>query len=191
MRLTIKVILILVITVTTIISSIFYVMALQFEEHMQDQLLSTARSMYNNILITRKWISDNEGVFVIKKPGAKSNPFLNHPDLVTNNGDTLTLRNPALVTRELSDLTYSLGKDFSFHMSSLRYINPLNKPDNFEKIALLHFENSQVKEESKEFYRSQIIEGKPNFRYFAPLYTEESCLSCHSQHGYSLGDVRG
>jgi len=191
MRLTLKVILILAITVTTIISSIFYVMALHYEEQMQNQLLSTARSMYNNIVITRKWVSDNDGVFVIKKPGSKPNPFLNHPDLLTTHGDTLMLRNPALVTRELSDLTFIMGKDFSFHMASLRYINPINKPDEFEKTALQYFENPPANEEAKEFYISENIEGKPNFRYFAPLYTEESCLSCHSQHGYSLGDVRG
>jgi len=191
MKLTIKVILILAATVTTIISSIFYVMALHFEDQMQNQLLSTARSMYNNIVLTRKWVSDKEGVFVKKKPGSESNPYLNHPDLLTTHGDTLTLKNPALVTRELSDLTLTMGKDYSFHMASLRYINPANKPDQFEKTALLYFEKSFLSKDIKEFYRSEVKDGKPTFKYFAPLITEESCLSCHSQHGYSLGDVRG
>lgn len=191
MKLTIKVILILTVTVTTIISIIFYFMAVHYEEQMQEQMLTTARSMYNNILITRKWVSDYEGVFVVKKPESISNPYLKHPDLYTTFGDTLTLKNPALVTRELSDLTFELGKDFAFHLASLRYINPANKPDEFERSALLYFEESFLSKDIKEFYRSEVKEGKPNFRYFAPLITEQSCLSCHSQHGYSLGDVRG
>ncbi len=191
MRLTIKVILILALTVTTIISGIFYLMALHFEEEMQSQLLGTVRSMYNNILIVRKWVSDKEGVFVKKKAGSLSNPFLNHPDLLTEHGDTLALRNPAMVTRELSDLTNELGKDFSFHMASLRYINPVNKPDDFEKTALIYFRDSLQNRETKEFYRSEVIDGKQKFRYFAPLYIEESCLGCHSKHGYKLDDLRG
>ena len=28
-------------------------------------------------------------------------------------------------------------------------------------------------------------------RYAAPLITETSCLSCHSEHGYHPGDIRG
>ena len=191
MRLTIKVILIIAVTVTTIISGIFYIMAQHFEEQMQLQLLSTARSMYNNILIVRKWVSDKEGVFVKKKTGSESNPYLKHPELLTANGDTLVLRNPALVTRELSNLTALLGKNFSFHMASLRFLNPENTPDDFERSALLFFRDSLKENNASEFYRSEMIDGKQQFRYFAPLYTEESCLSCHAEHGYSLGDVRG
>lgn len=33
--------------------------------------------------------------------------------------------------------------------------------------------------------------GQTYFRYFAPLYVEESCLSCHGDQGYDLGDIRG
>ena len=29
------------------------------------------------------------------------------------------------------------------------------------------------------------------FRYMAPLRTEESCLGCHGEQGYRVGDVRG
>lgn len=191
MRLTGKVILIIVSTVTTIIVLMFYVLAMRFEYQMEQNLVSTARSVYKNILIARKWVSDYNGIYVFKPHGTKSNPYLPHPELLTRTGDTLTLKNPALVTRELSELSRLMGGDFSFHMASQRYINPLNKPDEFEHSALVFFSDSTQPSFQMEFYRIEKIGGRKIFRYFAPLFTEESCLSCHSQQGYKKGDLRG
>ncbi|NOX37922.1 MAG: DUF3365 domain-containing protein [Calditrichaeota bacterium] len=191
MRLTTKVILIIVLTVTTIISIIFYVLMQRFEKQMEEDLLIRARSIYKNILIVRKWVSRYNGVYVLKLPGVKSNPYLPHPDLVTTSGDTLTLKNPALVTRELSELSGYMGGNFSFHMASLRYINPVNKPDEFETSALIYFERDTSRVKQGEFYRVERIDGHTIFRYVAPLYTEESCLTCHSAQGYKVGDLRG
>ncbi len=191
MKLTLKVILIVVITVTTIISSIFFVLARHFDAQVEQHLLMTARTLYENIVIVRKWVSDNSGVLIKKRPGMLSNPFLPHPDLLTDRGDTLTLKNPAMVTRELSELSFTIGRDFSFHLASLGFINPANKPDEFETEALLYFHDSTHANSFQEFYHPEEKDGRHFFRYFAPLYTEESCLSCHSDHGYKLGDLRG
>lgn len=189
MRLAHKVILIIIITVTSIIISMFYVIANHFDSQVEEHLLTTARAVYNNILMVRKWVSDKEGVFTVKQKNEKINPFLHHPELFTDRGDTLLLKNPALVTRELSKLSNSMGKEFTYHLSSLNYINPTNKPDAFEKEALLFFEKQT--ENKKEFYHYENKDSSLFFRYFAPLYTEESCLSCHAKQGYKLGDVRG
>lgn len=191
MRLTGKVVLIIVVTVTTIISIIFYVMASRFESYLESSLLTNARSLYRHIVLVRNWVSDYEGVFVKKKPGMASNPFLPHPDLVTSDGDTLTLKNPALVTRELSELSDVFGGNFSFHMASKNYINPYNQPDSFEFKALIYFEDTLRSSHAQEFYREEEINGEPYFRYFAPLYMQESCVSCHSAQGYKVGDLRG
>lgn len=189
MRLAHKVVLIITITVTSIIISMFYIIASHFDNQVEEHLLTTARAVYNNILMVRKWVSDKEGVFTLKQRNEKVNPFLHHPELLTARGDTLLLKNPALVTRELSKLSNSMGKEFSYHLSSLKYINPANKPDRFEQEALMFFEDQ--KDHSKEFYRYEKNDTTLFFRYFAPLYTEESCLTCHAQQGYKLGDVRG
>ncbi len=191
MRLTTRVILIIVLSVTTIISIIFYVLMQRFEKQMQEDLLIRARSIYKNILIVRKWVSRYNGVYVLKLPGVKSNPYLPHPDLVTTSGDTLTLKNPALVTRELSELSGYMGGNFSFHMASLKYINPANKPDAFETSALIYFERDTSRVKQGEFYRVERYDEHTIFRYVAPLYTEESCLTCHSAQGYKVGDLRG
>lgn len=191
MRLTLKMILIIIVTVTAIISGMFYIIAIRFDNQIEKQLLSTVRAVYNNIVLTRQWVSDHEGVFILKKPGDQTNPFLLHPELLTETGDTLALRNPALVTRELSELSNLTGQEITFHLTSLNYVNPANKPDEFEERALIFFMDSVKLKKSFEFYQNEKIENKTFFRYFAPLYTEESCLSCHSRHGYELGDLRG
>lgn len=191
MRLTGKVILIIVSTVTTIIGVIFYFLALRFESQMEQNLLVTARAVYKNILIARKWVSDYNGVYVFKPPGSRSNPYLPDPEVISSRGDTLTLKNPALVTREFSELSHSMGGDFSFHMASRRYINPVNEPDAFEKTALVFFSEKGKSNINREFYRIESQGNKKYFRYFAPLFTEESCLTCHSRQGYKVGDLRG
>lgn len=191
MKLTGKIIFIISLTVTTIITLIFYILILRFENQMEINLLFTARSVYKNILTVRQWVSKYNGVFVIKDPANKSNPYLDNPERITFDGDTLSLKNPALVTRELSELSNIIGGDFSFHMASRNYINPINEPDEFEESALLFFKDTTKTSITKEFYKIEEVNNNSYFRYFAPLFTKESCLHCHSQHGYKKGDLRG
>lgn len=191
MRLSTKVVLIISITVTTIISIMFFVMASHFDRQIERHLVTTARAVYDNIVIIRKWVSDREGVLVVKKKGEQVNRFLPHPLLMTANGDSLVMRNPALVTRELSELSKTIGNDFSYHLASLNYINPANQPDEFEEKALRFYERNPEENHNKSFYRYETIDNSSYFRYFAPLYTRKSCLGCHAEQGYKLGDVRG
>ncbi|MBC8215681.1 MAG: DUF3365 domain-containing protein [Candidatus Marinimicrobia bacterium] len=191
MRLGVKVVLITGLIVTLIITTLFVIFITRIESQIDEQILTKARSIYKNVVITRHWLADHDGVLVRKMPGMKPNLFLQHPELITNDGDTLLLRNPAMVTRELSELSQSMGGDFSYHLASENYINTQNKPDVFESAALLFFEDSTKREKAKEYYRVENKEGEKYFRYFAPLYTEESCLNCHAEQGYKLGDLRG
>jgi len=71
-------------------------------------------------------------------------------------------------------------------MTSLNPINPENSPDSFEKNALESFTNS-----NSEIYAKEKSNGRTDFRYMIPLFTEETCLQCHSKQGYKLGDLRG
>jgi len=71
-------------------------------------------------------------------------------------------------------------------MISLKNLNPLNKPDDFERKALERFEQGE-----RELWQIDRSSGKPVFRYILPLVIEEACLSCHRQQGYKQGDIRG
>jgi len=190
MKLSTKVILIIGSLVTLLISLFLILLIFRINKQNEENMLSTSRSIFNNILITRKWVSDFDGIFVNKQPGMEPNPFLPHPDLITNTGDTLFLKNPALVTRELSELSKLMGGEFSYHITSEKYINPLNVPDEFETQALTSFKDSTTKSKN-EYYQVEEVDGKHYFRYFSPLYIDYSCLNCHSGQDYQYGDLRG
>ncbi len=141
--------------------------------------------LYKQILLTRQWASDHNGLFILKRKGVEANPYLDLPTVQDTAGHTYFMRNPAMITRELSLYAKRDGLGH-FRVTSLNPINPFNVPDAFEKDSLLSFNNG-VKEvtavESSEFGR--IV------RLIAPLRVMDSCLNCHARHGYKLGDIRG
>lgn len=93
---------------------------------------------------------------------------------------------PAVVTKELSEYAKYMAT-FRFHITSSRLVNPDNAPNEFEKRALAAMENEHVKE-----YVDMYYDGNTNYyRYAAPLYINEACLSCHDWQDYRLNDVRG
>ncbi len=188
MRLTGKIILLIGLSTTLILTLIFGILTAHYNKQIENTLLDNARILYKMVLTVRHWASDYGGVLVKKGPGTQINPFLPHPYVVTQKNDTLVLRNPALITRELSQLSKKMIGDAFFHMASKKYLNPANKPDAFENKALSYFETHKGK---KEFYGFERRNNHLYFRYFAPLYTERSCLSCHAKQGYKEGDLRG
>ena len=144
-----------------------------------------ARMLYKQILLTRQWASDHNGLFILERKGVEMNPYLDLPTVKDNRGHTYYMRNPAMITRELSQYAQRDGLGH-FRVTSLNPVNPLNVPDDFERKSLLSF--------SKNTQESFAVENSPhgrNVRFIAPLMVTESCLNCHSRHGYKFGDIRG
>jgi hypothetical protein len=65
--------------------------------------------------------------------------------------------------------------------TTYKYRNPLNAPNEFEKLALDHFQNKiDNQEDLPEFYIQKINENnETSFYYYKPLITKEVCLNCH------------
>jgi signal transduction histidine kinase len=101
-------------------------------------------------------------------------------------GKTYVQHNSATVTKRLSEYAQR-ERNYIFHISSLKLLNPDNAPDTFERQALLEFtsrkktELSVIEKIGDVFY----------FRYIAPLYAEKSCLECHEKQEHKVGDVMG
>ncbi len=171
--------------VVIFLMGIFITFAIRTDQLLSEQYLSTARAHFKNIVFTRRWNAEHGGVFVKKNPDNPSNPYLENPDITTVDGTVYTMKNPALMTREISEYARQSG-DFFYHITSLTPLNPDNGPDDFEKAALKGF-----KAGDKE--RHTLIKGKDKavYRYMAPLYVEDSCMPCHAKQGYRVGDVRG
>lgn len=149
------------------------------------EILSRARSYFNHIVLTRRWNADYGGVYVEKKEGVLSNPYLENPDIEAVDGKVYTKKNPALMTREISVYAEKEGL-FKFNITSLKPLNPDNRADEFERLALKGFEEGE-----KEYFKTTKEKGNFFFKYMAPLYVEESCLLCHAKQGYKAGDIRG
>ncbi|MBL6945048.1 MAG: diguanylate cyclase [Rhodospirillales bacterium] len=165
--------------------AIFLGMFINYSQLVESELQARARSQFNSIVLTRRWNAEHGGVYVEKREGVESNPYLENPDIETVDGKIYTKKNPALMTREISELA-SKGADHSFHITSLKPINPNNVPDERERTALEAFESGQA-----ELFWSEAIDGRRIFRYMAPLFVEKPCLMCHAKQGYKIGDVRG
>lgn len=149
------------------------------------QAKQQARMLYSQVLITRQWVSEHNGLFVKRTDSVDSNPFLDLPSIWDQYGNEYVMRNPAMVTRELSE--YSIQKGLgSFRVTSLKPVNPANLPDKHEKLCMISFEQGITESiEIKDSPEGRVV------RYMAPLDINDSCLGCHARHGYSQGDIRG
>ncbi len=148
-----------------------------------------ARSFYDLTIEFRRWGSLHGGVYVPVTDTMQPNPYLTvaERDITTTTGKKLTLINPAWMTRQVFEL---IGKHSSLpiisHLTSLKYINPVNLPDAWEEKTLKEFERG-LKEQSSE----TVIHDEPYMRLMRPFKTEQACLKCHGHQGYKVGDVRG
>lgn len=172
--------------VVLVLSGIFLDMAIRTRQLLNEENIIQARIVFNTIVLARKWNANYGGVYVEKKNGVESNPYLENPDLRTMDGRAFTLRNPSLMTREISEYAEKEGM-FKFHITSLKPMNPHNKPDEFEEEALRQFATGAVKEVSQ----TELVNKRRYFRYMAPLYIESDCLQCHKHQKYAVGDERG
>lgn len=154
-----------------------------------DALRQQAASYYDLILRVRHWNAGYGGVYVEKKIGMEANPYLREVGIEaekeTVDGTLLLLKNPALMTREISTILSDINK-IQFHITSLHLLNKENAPDAFEQRALKKFADGEG-----EFWELEQRDSGPVFRYMAPLLFESACEQCHFKFNDNPGDVRG
>lgn len=146
-----------------------------------------ARASFNKDLLYRRWAALHGGVYVPVSEDTLPNPYLKVPEreITTPSGRVLTLVNPAYMTRQVHELGRELF-GIQGHITSLNPIRPANAPDDWERIALTAFESGVVETSSVETMDGQIM-----MRYMQRLLVEPSCMNCHADQGYKVGDVRG
>lgn len=150
--------------------------------------LTQAETLFQQVVDARSWNSSHGGVYVKVNEKTQPNPYLDVPerDLILENGQVLTLINPAYMTRQMSEI--GRNRDgILIHLTSLKPIRPANGPTLWEEAALVSFEEGTD-------VRAEFIvdpEGRQMFQYMKPLMVEESCLKCHRKQGYVIGDIRG
>lgn len=159
----------------------------QFQhELVLSQAADQARMLSKQVLLTRKWVADHNGLFLLKSPGVEANPFLTDPEITDTSGRHYVKRNPAMVTREISEYAASEGVAH-YRVTALKVINPLNEPDSWERESMMAFTDKKAFEVIKVGSRN----GRRVLRYISPLYMESSCLECHEEQENKVGDIRG
>lgn len=151
--------------------------------------IATTKAQGTAILIkaARAWNSQLGGVYGPVSAILQPNPYLIVPDrdIRSNMGHKLTKINPAYMTRQIFDIIRE-PEHLVMRITSLKPLNPVNAPDDWEIKALTRAETTRT--DTIELVRSGTGES---YRYMALLIVEESCMKCHAQQGYKLGDIRG
>ncbi len=161
---------------------------LREDQDMREIALSEARAHFNLDQSIRTWVASHGGIYVPSNERTPPNPHLAHlpdRDITKPSGERLTLMNPAYATRQLNETILDLH-GVAGHITSLKPLRPQNKPDDWERSALIEFE--QGKAEKREF---ATVDGQPHLRFMRPMLTKKSCLKCHGAQGYQVGDIRG
>ncbi len=157
--------------------------------HTIDEAAREARDYYKLNIQYRKWNAKLGGVYAAADK-VVANPHLTVPerDVVTTSGKMLTLINPAYMTRMVfEEIRKQSGLPIISKLVSLKPLNPNNAANDWERETLLLFEQSSLRER----FQVASTNNESYLQFMSIFTTEESCLKCHAQQGYKVGDVRG
>ena len=158
------------------------------KKHALESARIQAELSFEKDVVYRRWAAIRGGVYVPSTAETPPNPYLSHlphRDVTTTSGQDLTLVNPAYMTRQVHELGES-QYGHRGHITSLNPLRPENAPDAWEAEALRAIEQGKT-----EVLERTSINGVDYTRLMRPLTTEASCLKCHAEQGYEVGDVRG
>ncbi|MBU0498621.1 MAG: DUF3365 domain-containing protein [Gammaproteobacteria bacterium] len=166
-------------------------------------LRNEARAVATQVVAFRAWVAKAGQVFWKGDLPEGFHDYLAKKEFTDSLGVTTTFhgKNPALATRELSNIVNKSSLRATFRVTSDQYRNDANAPDYFETDAI-----QQVKANRG----LKFVEGydQGNYRYIEPILVQEACLKCHGDpkdappevvdkygdkkaFGYKVGDVRG
>jgi diguanylate cyclase (GGDEF)-like protein/PAS domain S-box-containing protein len=160
-------------------------------EHRQilDSATADARTNLNKDLTVRRWSTRHGGVYVPVSDAQPPIPWLAHipdRDLASTDGKRLTLINPAMMLRQIMD-DYGAEYGIRGRITGLRYLNPANAPDAWERRQLERFAQGTV----TEVWEVAELDGQPQLRQLRAMRMEPGCDKCHAILGYKTGDFRG
>ena len=181
-------VLLLAIAWTVIIAASLVWNLFEMKRWVVESARSQAIMAYEKNIVYRRWNTEHGGVYVEVAKDVQPNPFLRSfpdRDLKTLSGKKLTLINPALMMREVYEMT-EIEHGISERLVSLDPLNPENMPDSWEADAIRSFERGALQVDTLEK-----TGGIERMRLIRPLTTEKRCLGCHASQGYMEGDVQG
>lgn len=147
--------------------TLFLALALSSYRREQELIIKgavdNARAISRQIIETRDYLSRN----VTKEP--EQNPNLIPQVAATS------------IAKQLTG-----GSNFYVRQVSLRYRNPDNRPDSYEKEILNRFKGPG----QKEVWQVSKEGGKKSLRYLLPMIADQSCLACHGSYESAPGFIQ-
>ncbi|CAM3385288.1 diguanylate cyclase [Arcobacter aquimarinus] len=154
-----------------------------YQKFSEKILFEQASTLHNSLMTLKHWNSQKGSIYIKAYEEIDANQFIKDGIVHTNNKELLIKMNPAWMIRELSEVS-NLKQNYYFKITSLSPLNPINKPDKFEKRAL-----EQLNSNKEENFYTSLEEDKYNF--LGALKVQPSCLSCHNTQNYKVGDIIG
>jgi PAS domain S-box-containing protein len=173
---------------TMVIGALLYWRVKSTHQETQQMAYIQAKVALGKDLLYRKWNSNHGGVYILTTEKTPPNPYLEHisdRDITTTTGKNLTLVNPAYMTRQVNEYEAEISEIRS-QLISLKPVNPINVPDEWEQKSLEAFEAGE-----KEASVIDTLNGQPYFRLIQPFLVENACLKCHEQEEYKENDILG
>ena len=155
-------------------------------QNSQKIVLQEAKAHFFDMVTARTWNASHGGVYVLHD-GLNPNPYLKDNVYELPNGQRMIKINPAWMTRQMAEIA-NQREGYNFNITSLNPINPYNVADSFEREALTFFEKNK---EVPYYYYFKEKDGKRIFNFMGALKVDKSCMPCHAQQGYQIGDIRG
>ena len=145
-------------------------------EHFTETIKLKAESLANHTQVLRRWIGGHGGVYVEVDDTIKPHPLLsNFPerDIETPSGRKLTLLNSPAVLSRISPF-FERDQGDRVHLVSDHPMNPSNKPDSWEKIALEELEAGAARADKFVHLGTEKL-----YRLMYPMALTPKCLNCH------------
>jgi signal transduction histidine kinase len=181
-RVSLKYLVAIILSIGLIFTVLFVWLSYKHKAFIMAQVEKQAVILHRQIVLTRQWVSDH-GYILVAGGGHLTG---GHQATDEIRGKVYTRITPAGLTRQLSDYASSQHL-FAFNLTNLKTKNPANRPDVFEAEAITLFKQNKEKSVS----RVEVFEGRHVFRYAAPLEIQSSCLACHADQGFQVGDIGG
>lgn len=185
-------------------AGIIFAAGLIAEHQVRAHLLrNTAQTIVGQVIAFRSWIA-GPGVVWVDNLQAHAPDYLGKALC----GKTpFYSKNPALATRELSEIVARAQGNAKFRVASDNFRNPKNSSDSFETGAIHTFKLDLAKTPQQRRGFVESLEGRW-YRYSVPVKVEKACLRCHGSpndapaevlekygtargFGYREGDIRG
>ncbi len=180
--------------VITVIGFIDYILLsdhrAHYEHHkklQQNKVIDHAKALFEVMVIMRDWNANLDAVY-IKSDTLKPNPYLLNNSIKSENNETLLRVNPAWMTRQIAE-TATQTSDFIYKITALKPLNPLNAPDPFERKALEYLQSNP--HEKYYYEQNSDFEYSEHFNLMGSLTVKPTCLRCHAEQKYGIGDLRG